>query len=405
MTQYSHYQWLYMDRTGQEFGPFPSEKMSAWFHRGDFKKVGGDLLVRTPEWSRHVPMRDLYPHGNPFVGAPLLPGQRQSYGYYGYEHGYYGHPPPNRPPDYDRSGPPPPGPPGAYGSAPAYRPPEPGYRYPDHGAYRPPPPAPPGGAPPPPPPPHGPPVAGAVRERSRSPRRAEKGKGKGGGKGKKGKDDNHVPKVVPPRVQTGTGPVTPGLVMADGELPSAGSEKHATGGCKPCLFFKKGQCQKDKSCDYCHFPHPETKSKRIRPSRRTREQRRKQKEENAGAEGDAEEDLDENGEEDEGGSQDGSQQDDMCEEEDRDDNAEEAGEGPGEDAGDQDPDEHRGDDDEKAPEESNDATNDNADVEYGDGDNDDPVNEEQTFEFQLGEDIYQDDQDDVAEENGEDNDA
>lgn len=73
-----------------------------------------------------------------------------------------------------------------------------------------------------------------------------------------------------------------------GVLLSSGSIDHDKGTCKPCLFFIKGVCKKSISCTYCHDPrHPQTKVKRIRPSKRTREQlQRLKKKENteAGAE-------------------------------------------------------------------------------------------------------------------------
>jgi len=64
--------WFYLDRTGKEFGPFTAENMRGWFSRSFFP-VGEDLLVRAHEWREHVPVRDLYPNGDPFAGPPCVP--------------------------------------------------------------------------------------------------------------------------------------------------------------------------------------------------------------------------------------------------------------------------------------------------------------------------------------------
>lgn len=58
---------------------------------------------------------------------------------------------------------------------------------------------------------------------------------------------------------------------AQGNLTSIGTMMHEAGTCRPCLFWFKGQCSKDVSCNYCHLVHDGQKSKRIRPSKRTRE--------------------------------------------------------------------------------------------------------------------------------------
>merc|ERR1719160_889741 len=54
------------------------------------------------------------------------------------------------------------------------------------------------------------------------------------------------------------------LELADGELPSIGSEMHATGECKRCAFFSKGRCQNGKECSHCHFPHDERRRRKNR---------------------------------------------------------------------------------------------------------------------------------------------
>mmetsp|Transcript_106311 Transcript_106311/g.266301 ORF Transcript_106311/g.266301 Transcript_106311/m.266301 type:complete len:304 (-) Transcript_106311:159-1070(-) len=51
--------WFYLDSTGQEFGPFPSETMRDWFTQGFFP-IGEELLVRLPTWKNHVPLRMIY---------------------------------------------------------------------------------------------------------------------------------------------------------------------------------------------------------------------------------------------------------------------------------------------------------------------------------------------------------
>lgn len=72
-----------------------------------------------------------------------------------------------------------------------------------------------------------------------------------------------------------------------------GSMEHGEGKCRPCIFFLKAKCFKGLRCTFCHFNHttmrkqmapPDTnvpisnqsgttaaKSKRLRPSKRTRE--------------------------------------------------------------------------------------------------------------------------------------
>lgn len=181
-------EWWYLDRSGQEFGPFRQAKMRMWFSQGFFP-IGDELLLRMTDWPRHVPLFELYPQGvEKFAGEPY--GARGPPGAPPPSHGYppYGPPSPH--------GPAPPGygympPPGPYG----YPPPQGPYGYPPpgygHGA-------PPHGMPPP----HGyppmhdpwygrPPLDDArswrggrrSRSRSRSPARGKGGKMRNGEKG------------------------------------------------------------------------------------------------------------------------------------------------------------------------------------------------------------------------------
>eukprot|EP00930_Biecheleria_cincta_P071534 TRINITY_DN59025_c0_g1_i1.p1 TRINITY_DN59025_c0_g1~~TRINITY_DN59025_c0_g1_i1.p1 ORF type:complete len:430 (-),score=73.79 TRINITY_DN59025_c0_g1_i1:50-1339(-) len=177
-------QWFYVDRTGQEFGPFRTTKMKSWFSQGFFP-IGEDLLVRLSDWATesHVPVKLLYPEGSIFVGAPSVrPGMGKAHGSrHPLEREQPGPAPPRprsrsprrRPEDHALvpSSHPPPAyapPPGAYGGyppPPAYGHPPPyghppAYGYPPPG-YPPPYGYPPPGYPPPPgygpygPPPHG----------------------------------------------------------------------------------------------------------------------------------------------------------------------------------------------------------------------------------------------------------
>lgn len=65
-------EWYYLDRSGQEFGPFGSQRMAAWYSQGFFP-IGDKLLVRTKDLSQHAPVHILWPDGAPFVGAPRDP--------------------------------------------------------------------------------------------------------------------------------------------------------------------------------------------------------------------------------------------------------------------------------------------------------------------------------------------
>ncbi|CAE8622147.1 unnamed protein product, partial [Polarella glacialis] len=233
-------QWYYVDRTGQEFGPFRTAKMKAWFAQGFFP-IGDELLVRLAEWTKHVSVRSLYP-GEIFEGAPMMPSsgegggrsrrgggrarsrsrspRRDSRREVGAGHDRppppgYGPPPPGYGPPPPGYGPPPPGygpPPPQYGYGPygppppGYGPPPPGYGPPPPG-YGPPPPGygppPPGYGPPPPgygppPPGYGPPVPsyGPMRSYGKGGGPPEGGKGGGerggGGKSSGGKSGTPV---------------------------------------------------------------------------------------------------------------------------------------------------------------------------------------------------------------------
>eukprot|EP00747_Dinoflagellata_sp_TGD_P170875 gnl/TRDRNA2_/TRDRNA2_203594_c0_seq1.p1 gnl/TRDRNA2_/TRDRNA2_203594_c0~~gnl/TRDRNA2_/TRDRNA2_203594_c0_seq1.p1 ORF type:complete len:322 (-),score=48.06 gnl/TRDRNA2_/TRDRNA2_203594_c0_seq1:93-992(-) len=57
----------------------------------------------------------------------------------------------------------------------------------------------------------------------------------------------------------------------DGELTSVGSMRHHEQGCTPCLFWFRNTCAKSIQCGYCHFVHKEQKTRRIRPSKKTRQ--------------------------------------------------------------------------------------------------------------------------------------
>lgn len=83
-------EWYYLDSTGQEFGPFPSETMRDWFTQGFFP-IGEELLVRLPAWKKHVPLRMIYseiseafrsaPRANqgPCRGPSLAPAPVEAY--------------------------------------------------------------------------------------------------------------------------------------------------------------------------------------------------------------------------------------------------------------------------------------------------------------------------------------
>lgn len=60
---------------------------------------------------------------------------------------------------------------------------------------------------------------------------------------------------------------------ASGVPPSAGSELHRTGACKPCLFSNTDRgCRNGADCEFCHYPH---RQRRPRPCKGKRERYRK----------------------------------------------------------------------------------------------------------------------------------
>eukprot|EP00928_Gymnodinium_smaydae_P022882 TRINITY_DN19082_c0_g2_i1.p1 TRINITY_DN19082_c0_g2~~TRINITY_DN19082_c0_g2_i1.p1 ORF type:complete len:220 (+),score=13.21 TRINITY_DN19082_c0_g2_i1:47-661(+) len=50
-----------------------------------------------------------------------------------------------------------------------------------------------------------------------------------------------------------------------GRLPSVGSDRHALGDCRPCTFLRTGRgCLEGLNCQFCHFPHSEASSAKLR---------------------------------------------------------------------------------------------------------------------------------------------
>ena len=45
----------------------------------------------------------------------------------------------------------------------------------------------------------------------------------------------------------------PQVILGSDALPSLGSGGHATGECKPCVFFHKKGCASGKTCLFCHL--------------------------------------------------------------------------------------------------------------------------------------------------------
>eukprot|EP00929_Paragymnodinium_shiwhaense_P115571 TRINITY_DN8453_c0_g1_i5.p1 TRINITY_DN8453_c0_g1~~TRINITY_DN8453_c0_g1_i5.p1 ORF type:complete len:256 (+),score=38.15 TRINITY_DN8453_c0_g1_i5:135-902(+) len=72
-------EWLYLDSTGVEFGPFPGETMHEWLSQGYFP-IGEELMVRLPEWPQHKPIKHIYPDARQaFLSPPgnIQPQPRQ----------------------------------------------------------------------------------------------------------------------------------------------------------------------------------------------------------------------------------------------------------------------------------------------------------------------------------------
>jgi hypothetical protein len=62
----------------------------------------------------------------------------------------------------------------------------------------------------------------------------------------------------------------PVAVLEDGTVPTFGSTGHASGTCKPCLFWYQDLCHKGWRCNFCHIPHNPKTVSRVRPSKKTR---------------------------------------------------------------------------------------------------------------------------------------
>jgi len=67
--------WYYLDSKwytpAQEFGPFGNATMREWYKQGVFA-VGEDLMVRTPNWTAHRPLKEIFRDvaNDAFVKAP-----------------------------------------------------------------------------------------------------------------------------------------------------------------------------------------------------------------------------------------------------------------------------------------------------------------------------------------------
>jgi len=60
----------YLDSSGKDFGPFPTELLRVWFIQGLFPS-GGELLIRRPNWQVHMPLRVCYPDLQQAFFGPL----------------------------------------------------------------------------------------------------------------------------------------------------------------------------------------------------------------------------------------------------------------------------------------------------------------------------------------------
>ena len=58
-----------------------------------------------------------------------------------------------------------------------------------------------------------------------------------------------------------TVPVPP-VILGSAALPSIGSGGHATGECKPCVFFHKKGCATGRTCLFCHLCQPGERQRR-----------------------------------------------------------------------------------------------------------------------------------------------
>lgn len=59
-------------------------------------------------------------------------------------------------------------------------------------------------------------------------------------------------------------------VELDG-FPSIGSSLHESGDCKPCCFSRKGRCQNERSCQFCHYSHDKPTRSSKGKSRKARD--------------------------------------------------------------------------------------------------------------------------------------
>ena len=57
-------------------------------------------------------------------------------------------------------------------------------------------------------------------------------------------------------------PPVPQVILGSPMLPSIGSGGHATGECKPCVFFHKKGCATGRTCLFCHLCQPGEKQRR-----------------------------------------------------------------------------------------------------------------------------------------------
>eukprot|EP00443_Scrippsiella_acuminata_P022324 CAMPEP_0115211836 /NCGR_PEP_ID=MMETSP0270-20121206/22968_1 /TAXON_ID=71861 /ORGANISM="Scrippsiella trochoidea, Strain CCMP3099" /LENGTH=420 /DNA_ID=CAMNT_0002625535 /DNA_START=101 /DNA_END=1360 /DNA_ORIENTATION=+ len=69
---------------------------------------------------------------------------------------------------------------------------------------------------------------------------------------------------------------TDSIGMVDSNLPSYGTRLHDQGACRPCHFWFRSRCTRDRQCTYCHVVHPGQVLKRIRLSKRVRLQMKEQ---------------------------------------------------------------------------------------------------------------------------------
>ena len=66
---------------------------------------------------------------------------------------------------------------------------------------------------------------------------------------------------IPPISSPTTAVIAP-VILGSAMLPSIGSGGHATGECKPCVFFHKKGCATGRTCLFCHLCQPGEKQRR-----------------------------------------------------------------------------------------------------------------------------------------------